>query len=696
MSIKYVQSNTLYQAGAGNIIGATSVVLTSLTDIYANVLTMTDFGVKGYITLEPDTTNEEGATFTGITANANNTYTLTGVSTILAKSPYTETSGLVRNHAGGTKVVITDNVAFWNTFANKANDETITGRWGTATVPASGNDITNKTYVDSVATGGATFNQQIIAGVAGENLTSGNVVYLKASDGKWYVADSATASKSVGIQLGIAQATVLSAATVNILTAGLDQKQTGLTAGSVYYLGVTGAISTTPGANIRLVGQVPNGSTTNLVVNFASGDPTIMLTDGSRTYVADTGAANAYAITLVPAITAYKTGQVFSFKAANANTTASTLAVNGLTATSIKKNSASALIANDILAGQLVMVEYDGTNFQMLSQVGNAQVTPKFGGTGADGALTVTSGTTTIDLGSAAVVTKNYTSISITGTGSIAFINPAAGGTLIRLLSQGNVTLTSSATPMIDASGMGAASATTANASLFVVDTTSHTGGVGQAGQSGTGSTGGTAGSAYTSPTGLYIRDANQLNRRAIFLTPGSGGAVGGAGRSGGTGGAGGRGGGALYIECAGAWNFTTASGISISGLIGGTGSAGTNAIGGGGGGGSVGSLLVLYTTLTANSGTVTAAGGTGGTGGQGTDGSGSAGAGGGGAGAFGAGGVGGAGTSGGAGNVGNAGTTGGGGGGGSGTANNAAGNAGGAGATDASAAVITQNLWFI
>lgn len=125
--IGYVQTNTLYLAGSGVIIGATTITLTSLTDIYGNVLTMSSFGTKGYITLEPDTTNEEAATFTGITANANGTYTLTGIHTLLAQSPYTESSGLVRQHSGGTKVVVTDNVGFWNTFVNKENDATIDG-----------------------------------------------------------------------------------------------------------------------------------------------------------------------------------------------------------------------------------------------------------------------------------------------------------------------------------------------------------------------------------------------------------------------------------------------------------------------------------------------------------------------------------------------------------------------------------------
>src|ERR1035437_7325847 len=129
MSINYVSSPTLYLSGSGVAIGATSIVLTSLTDIYGNILTMTDFGSKGYITLESDTTNSEQATFTGVVANANGTYTLTGIKTALAKSPYTETSALIRQHAGGTKVVVTDTVAFWNTFPNKNNDETVTGQW---------------------------------------------------------------------------------------------------------------------------------------------------------------------------------------------------------------------------------------------------------------------------------------------------------------------------------------------------------------------------------------------------------------------------------------------------------------------------------------------------------------------------------------------------------------------------------------
>src|SRR6185312_14371391 len=108
----------------------------------------------------------------------------------------------------------------------------------------------------------------------------------------------------------------------------------------------------------------------------------------------------------------------------------------------------------------------------------------------------------------------------------------------------------------------------------------------------------------YTAPSGLQFT-------RSIKLVCGSGGGGGtsGAGGSSGAGGNGGRGGGALYIECGGAWNFTTASGISINGANGSNGAStsGSNGGGGGGGGGSAGMLVVLYTSLTANSGTITA-----------------------------------------------------------------------------------------
>ncbi len=99
---------------------------------------------------------------------------------------------------------------------------------------------------------------------------------------------------------------------------------------------------------------------------------TLVDQDGSPLYADDTGALNAYAMNLYAA-PAYVTGMVLNFKAATTNTiTNPTLAVNALAATVIVKRGGSALAAGDIITGQMVTVIYDGTNFQMQSQVANA------------------------------------------------------------------------------------------------------------------------------------------------------------------------------------------------------------------------------------------------------------------------------------------------------------------------------------
>jgi hypothetical protein len=96
----------------------------------------------------------------------------------------------------------------------------------------------------------------------------------------------------------------------------------------------------------------------------------------SYNYLADSGAADAYVVTLSPAAAAYTTGMVVRFKATNANTTTTpTVNVNGLGAKTITKNQGAAMAANDIKAGGLIAVQYDGTNFQMLSQSGIASAT---------------------------------------------------------------------------------------------------------------------------------------------------------------------------------------------------------------------------------------------------------------------------------------------------------------------------------
>ena len=90
------------------------------------------------------------------------------------------------------------------------------------------------------------------------------------------------------------------------------------------------------------------------------------VTDLGR-YAADAEASDTYVITLSPAPTAYYTGMVIHFYAKTANTGACSLNVNGLGAKVIKVFHDQNTTTGDIEAGQHVVVEYDGTNFQMQS-----------------------------------------------------------------------------------------------------------------------------------------------------------------------------------------------------------------------------------------------------------------------------------------------------------------------------------------
>lgn len=251
----------------------------------------------------------------------------------------------------------------------------------------------------------------------------------------------------------------------------------------------------------------------------------------------------------------------------------------------------------------------------------------RFGGTGADGALSISSGTTTLSLASAAYFEKNYTTISITGTANLAFSSPNnTSGTSIALKTTGNWTMTSSSAHVIDlrqlGGGLGSAVKVADNGGPSSYSGLGGSGGGSclSAGNQGgvTFPTGGGASFAYTvSTAGICLAPLSPFVRYAPPSGSGcSGGSSGSNGFSASGGGAGGLGACGLYCECGGAWNFTT-------GTIDGTGQAGsTGASGGGGsctsgcgGGGAGANILVLWGSLTADSGTYSVTAGAGGTG---------------------------------------------------------------------------------
>lgn len=160
-SFKQVQLQPFSFAGAGASIGDTTIVLSSFADINGVLLTMADFGLKGFATCEPGSAaQEESITFTGVTQNGNGTATLTGVSYQLMKDPYTETSGLSKSHAGGTSLVISNTAGFYQNFLRTGDDQTIDGilTFNDSPIvptPTTASQVATKDYVDNVAiTGG--------------------------------------------------------------------------------------------------------------------------------------------------------------------------------------------------------------------------------------------------------------------------------------------------------------------------------------------------------------------------------------------------------------------------------------------------------------------------------------------------------------------------------------------------------------
>lgn len=253
--------------------------------------------------------------------------------------------------------------------------------------------------------------------------------------------------------------------------------------------------------------------------------------------------------------------------------------------------------------------------------VGGTVIAPHFGGTGTDGALAISSGTTTIALGTNNYYEKNYTTISLTGTGALNFSSAATStsGITVVLKSQGACTFTSSSMTMIDVRWLGGGQGTGWDA---LGTATNSFPGMGGGGGGSTGGKGADGGASFTTTAALAIGGNGGVQLPALasstlLALPGGngGGGGGGSGASSGAGGVGGRGGGGIYIECGGGYTFTT-GGFMAKGADGAASGAGTGSNGGGGGGGGAGgNIFVRAASIVSDSGTYTTTAGNGGTG---------------------------------------------------------------------------------
>ena len=96
--------------------------------------------------------------------------------------------------------------------------------------------------------------------------------------------------------------------------------------------------------------------------------------EGKVHYAVDSGVADAYVASLPHAPSAYSDGLLVNLKIGNTNTGASTLNLNALGTTSIKRNDGSALEASDLLAGTVVPLRHNGTEFRIVGLAPGSQV----------------------------------------------------------------------------------------------------------------------------------------------------------------------------------------------------------------------------------------------------------------------------------------------------------------------------------
>ena len=203
----------------------------------------------------------------------------------------------------------------------------------------------------------------------------------------------------VAVDQGTTQAVTSFLQTSTVVTVGTDAVSfTQFTYGTTFpSLIVTGNLRNDALTASRVT--VTDGSKNLASSSMAAADlPYSVLQNGAAVYALDTGAADAYVVTLSPVPAAYVTGMAIMMKAANANTTTSTINVNGLGPITIKKGVSTNLAANDILAGQMCSLVYDGTNFQLNPppSTGTGSVTSVATGGLATGGPITTTGTVTV------------------------------------------------------------------------------------------------------------------------------------------------------------------------------------------------------------------------------------------------------------------------------------------------------------
>lgn len=179
----------------------------------------------------------------------------------------------------------------------------------------------------------------------------------------------------------------------NVLSEGNAVKAGQMIAGQIYLLmydgtqwellsvGVDVSASTTQAGIVALAALSDVVAGTDAAKAATSQGVAKAVQSGGYSYAADSGAANTIAITLTPAPAAYTAGLAVEVKMNATNTGATTINVNGLGAKSVQFGGV-ALVAGQLVAGQVYCFIYDGTNFQLQTTSAPSIVAFSFSGSG--------------------------------------------------------------------------------------------------------------------------------------------------------------------------------------------------------------------------------------------------------------------------------------------------------------------------
>lgn len=189
---------------------ASSLVLRSLQDIDGNNLTLAMFGDFFMLVIKQGE-NIEIIKCNAISTAADDTATVTIASSgrsISPTTPYTGAStGL--SFQSGAEVIVTNDALSMAQFGNLNAAQTWALLQTFTVAPRSSADavadteLVRKSQLSAAVLGTLTNAATVVPGVAGETVLVDQVVYLKAADGRWWLADSDTAANVENVVLGI-------------------------------------------------------------------------------------------------------------------------------------------------------------------------------------------------------------------------------------------------------------------------------------------------------------------------------------------------------------------------------------------------------------------------------------------------------------------------------------------------------------